>query len=168
MTCLSKPAPGTTRSQEGLAVLTEFLAGADHPGRIHRLLLRLRGLMMAEQGADFLEVFRFFRDRGLDCSEAYHQSARLFRGSLPSRVGPFTKDIAYATGLRMMTNHLRSALQGEGWPTIGLLFCGKTSLEELPTLVELREAGWIAAAEFVPEPFRDRTRLANALKGLDL
>ncbi len=168
LTCLSKAAPGTTRSQEGLAVLTEFLSGADHPGRVQRLLLRLRGLMMAEQGADFLEVFRFFSSHGNSHTESYHQTARLFRGSLPSTVGPFTKDLAYATGLWTMTRHLRSALRGASWSTIELLFCGKTAVEELPTLSELREAGWIAAPEFVPPPFRDRTKLENALEGLEL
>ena len=167
LTCLSKAAPGTTRSQEGLAVLTEFLTGADHPARVRRLLLRLRGLALAEQGADFLEVFRFFREQGCACVDAYQQTSRLFRGSLPSGVGPFTKDIAYGTGLQMMAKHVRSALKGDAWPTIGLLFCGKTSLEELPTLSELRESGWIAAAEFVPPPFQNRATLQEAMRRLE-
>src|SRR5262249_4128701 len=59
---LRKGPPSSTRTQEGLAVLTEFLSGAAHPERLIRLRQRVQGIQMAEHGADFLQVFRHLRE----------------------------------------------------------------------------------------------------------
>jgi uncharacterized protein (TIGR02421 family) len=61
-TFLSKGPPSSTITQEGLAVITEIFAFASHPGRVRRLTNRIEGVAMAEAGANFLEVYRYFLD----------------------------------------------------------------------------------------------------------
>jgi len=59
-TFLSKGPPSSTITQEGLAVLTEIFAFASTPARVRRLTNRIEGVAMAEAGANFLEVYRYF------------------------------------------------------------------------------------------------------------
>src|SRR5262249_29687750 len=94
-TFLSKGPPSSTVTQEGLAVLTEMAAGASFPARVKRLTDRVRAIALAEDGADFLEVYRFFEEQGYEYRDSYKQAARIFRGSLPTGCGPFTKDLSY-------------------------------------------------------------------------
>src|SRR5262249_3509015 len=97
-TFLGKGPPSSTMTQEGLAVLTELLTSASHPGRVRRLTNRAAAVALAERGANFLDVFRFFLDEGYSPKESYQQTTRVFRGSLPEGCGPFTKDLCYSKG----------------------------------------------------------------------
>ena len=63
--------------------MTEVLAFASHPGRLRRLTHRIEGVALAEEGADFLEVYRFFLSEGYDPRESYQHTMRIFRGGLP-------------------------------------------------------------------------------------
>jgi uncharacterized protein (TIGR02421 family) len=92
-TFLSKGPPSSTVTQEGLAVLTEVLAFASHPERVRRLTHRIEAVALAEAGANFLDVYRFYLQEGYDRREAYQHSVRVFRGSLPACCWPFTKDL---------------------------------------------------------------------------
>jgi uncharacterized protein (TIGR02421 family) len=157
---LSKGPPAATRTQEGLAVLMEFLTGVAHPTRVRRLLLRTRAVALAERGADFREVFRLFRDAGDPPRESFHHTARVFRGSRPD-AGPFTKDLCYGQGLLEVWRGVRAALAAGRSAELALLFCGKTVLDELPALAELRDAGLLRAPEYLPPPFTDPGDLAE-------
>ncbi len=154
---LRKGPPSSTRTQEGLAVLTEFLAGAAGAERIRRLSQRVRAIGMAEKGADFCQVFRWFRETEPDEREAYQQTARVFRGSLPSGCGPFTKDLCYVTGLADILAWLNESCQ---LSEVALLFCGKVALADLPILADLQHRGWLAPPRYLPPPFRDANKLA--------
>jgi uncharacterized protein (TIGR02421 family) len=57
---LASSHPGTTRTQEGLAVFAEFITGCMDLDRLSRLTDRVIGIQMACEGADFLEVYRLF------------------------------------------------------------------------------------------------------------
>ena len=70
-TFLGKGPPSSTMTQEGLAVITEIFAFASHPGRVRRLTNRIEGVALAEAGANFLEVFRYFQSEGYDPPESY-------------------------------------------------------------------------------------------------
>ncbi len=63
-TFLAKGPPSSTVTQEGLAILMEVIAFASYPTRLRKLTNRTRAIHMAEEGADFLEVFAFFREQG--------------------------------------------------------------------------------------------------------
>src|SRR5437764_789681 len=54
---------GTTRTQEGLAVFAEIISGAMDPSRLLRLADRVLAIKIAMEGADFLELFRYFCER---------------------------------------------------------------------------------------------------------
>lgn len=154
-TFLSKGAPSSVLTQEGLAVLTELLASASYPERWRRLWGRLEGVAMAEAGAAFRDVYRFFLDQGSDPRECYQHTMRIFRGSLPDGCGPFTKDVSYGKGFLYLRDCLQGASAARQRELIELLFCGKTSLGDLPMLERLRDLGLLSPPRFVPPYSRD-------------
>jgi uncharacterized protein (TIGR02421 family) len=159
---LSRPLPASACTQEGLAVWTEILAFASHPRRLTLLAGRVEAVAMAEAGADFLEVYRFFLQRGLEEREAYRQSVRVFRGCLPDQ-GAFTKDLAYARGYAEVGRCLRDSLVNNRTKDLSLLFTGKVSVEDLPLIQELVEMGLLAPAHYIPPPYADARALAAIL-----
>src|SRR5262249_6709209 len=136
-TFLGKGPPSSTITQEGLAVLTEILAFASHPARLRRLTNRIEGVALAEAGANFLEVYRYFLEEGYDSRESYQQTMRIFRGSLPEGCGPFTKDLSYSKGFVLVYNFVRLAVSRGFVRRVPLLFCGKTTLADIKTLAQL-------------------------------
>jgi uncharacterized protein (TIGR02421 family) len=160
-TFLGKGPPSSTVTQEGLAVLTEILACTSSTQRLRRLCHRVEGVCRAEEGADFLEVFRFFVERGYEPRDSYHYSARIFRGSLPAGCGPFTKDLCYCKGLILVADYLRRAVLRGQATQAQLLFCGKATLADVATLERLVEEGLVAPPRFVPPPFADVSTLSS-------
>jgi len=158
-TFLSKGTPATTIFQEGLAVLTEILSFSSHPNRISKITHRIKAIEMAEEGADFLDVYRFFLHQDFDPETAYQLTTRVFRGSTPT-LGPFTKDLAYSKGFMMIYNYLRLAIAEGKFNRIPLLFIGKTSLEHIADYEELMEDGLIIPAKYIPEHFKDLAGLS--------
>jgi uncharacterized protein (TIGR02421 family) len=173
-TFLSKGPPSSTVTQEGLAVITEIFAFASHPGRVRRLTNRIEGVALAESGANFLDVFRYFLEEGYDPREGYHHTRRIFRGSLPEGCGPFTKDLCYSKGFVLIYNYIRLAVSRGLVRRVPLLFCGKTNLADIKTLAYLEEEGLITPPRFVPPQFSDLHALsawmcfANFLNRLSL
>jgi uncharacterized protein (TIGR02421 family) len=159
-TFLSKGPPSSTLTQEGLAVLTEVLAFASHPARVRRLAHRIQGVALAEAGADFLDVYRFFLDAGYEPRESYQQAMRIFRGSLPAGCGPFTKDLCYSKGFVHLYNFMRLAVSHGKVHRLPLLFCGKTNLDDFKTLALLADEGLLTPPRYLPPPFADWHALA--------
>jgi uncharacterized protein (TIGR02421 family) len=164
-TFLARGSPSAATTQEGLAVLTEILAGASSPRRLRRLGRRAEATAMTEAGADFLEVYRFFLEVGDEPRECYRQAARVFRGGLPRGCGPFTKDLSYVRGLACVTALVRSALRRGRTRVLPLLFCGKTRLEDLSDLERLADEDLLAPARFVPPPFAEAVALQRWAEG---
>jgi uncharacterized protein (TIGR02421 family) len=173
-TFLSKGPPSSTVTQEGLAVITEILAFASHPGRIRRLNNRIEGVAMVEAGANFLDVYRYFLAEGYDPRESYQHSMRIFRGSLPENCGPFTKDLCYSKGFVLVYNYVRLAVSKGLARRVPLLFCGKTTLGDIKILAQLVDEGLLEVPRFVPPQFADLHALtawmcyANFLNRLSL
>jgi uncharacterized protein (TIGR02421 family) len=159
-TFLGKGTPSSTVTQEGLAVLTELLASASYPQRLRRLSHRVEAIARAEAGADFLEVYRFFQDTGYAPRASYQHTVRVFRGSLPSGCGPFTKDLCYAKGFAQVCEHVRRAVECADSAQVTHLFCGKTTLADLPVLTQMVADGLVVPPRHLPPPFADLRRLA--------
>ncbi len=159
-TFLGKGPPSSTVTQEGLAVLTEVFAFASHPERVRRLANRVEGVALAESGADFLDVYRFFLAAGGEPHESYQQAVRVFRGSLPAGCGPFTKDLSYNKGFVLVYHFLRTAVCHGRVGRIPLLFCGKTHFADAEPLAELVGEGLVAPPRYLPPPFADLHALA--------
>lgn len=158
-TFLAKGPPSSTITQEGLAILMEVIAFASYPTRLRRLTNRTRAIHMAEEGADFIEVYRFFRSQDYNEEEAYTQTSRVFRGSTPQGL-PFTKDLSYLKGFIMVYNYIQLAVRKGRLEQIPLLFCGKTTLEDMRTLRQLVEEGMVIPPKYLPSQFADLNALS--------
>jgi hypothetical protein len=117
---------------------------------------------MADAGADFRDVYRFFLTDSDDPRAAYHQAVRVFRGSLPVGAGPFPKDAMYALGLVRLLRVARSADAID----LHLLFAGKAAPADLPLLASLHAAGLLSRPAILPPPFGDAAALAARIHAL--
>ena len=158
-TFLSKGPPSSTVTQEGLAILMEIIGFASYPSRLRKLTNRTRAIHMAEEGADFLQVFDFYREQGFGMSESYGNASRVFRGSVPNGL-PFTKDLSYLKGFIMVYNYIQLAVRKGKLEQVPLLFCGKTTLEDMRTLRQLVDEGLVVPPKYLPDQFRDMNALS--------
>ena len=155
---LSKGSPSSSVIQEGLAVITEVFTFSSYPGRIRKITNRVIALEKVREGADFIEIYRYFIECGLTEEDSYNHSVRVFRGSTPTG-GPFTKDLSYAKGFLLIYNFIRFAISQRRIDMIPLLFTGKLVLDDLPLLSELRETGILTTPYYLPSPFKDLAAL---------
>ena len=156
---LSKGSPSSSVLQEGLAVITEVVTFSSNPGRVRKIVNRVIALEMVRQGANFLDVFKYFIEGGLPDEDSYNNAVRIFRGSTPEG-GPFTKDLSYAKGFLLIYNFIRFAISQHRIDMIPLLFCGKVVLDDMPLLADLREHGLIIPPVYLPPPFKDLSALS--------
>jgi len=136
--------PVNTRTQEGLAVLAEFLSGNTMMVRLRELGLRVLAADMMIAGADFKKVFRFLvNEHKLDVDQAFYLTARVFRG------GGFTKDYLYLRGLKEMYKFWKSGKD------MSPLLIGKTTLEFYGTIKELMERGILNKPKYITSVFEN-------------
>ncbi|HHH35979.1 MAG TPA: DUF1704 domain-containing protein [Gammaproteobacteria bacterium] len=118
---------GYDETQEGLAVLAEYLVGGLSRPRLRTLAGRVLAVDALAAGADFIETFRLLHDvHGFGAQTAYTIAMRVHRG------GGLTKDQVYLRGFRDLLAHLGS---GGSFET---LLLGKFSLRQVPWIEELR------------------------------
>jgi uncharacterized protein (TIGR02421 family) len=156
---LSVGSPRVTACQEGLAVLMETLTFSSYPQRALRVSDRVVAVDMAEQGADFIEVYRFFVNRGLSEHESYRITQRVFRGGTLSGTSVFTKDISYLRGFVENVNFIRSAINSGVPEILPMLFVGKVTLDDIPILYQHYLEGTIAGPQHMPAMFRNMNGL---------
>ncbi|HEU5398861.1 MAG TPA: flavohemoglobin expression-modulating QEGLA motif protein [Gammaproteobacteria bacterium] len=172
-TFLSKGPPSSTITQEGLAIFMEIITFSSYPTRLRRLANRIRAVRVAEEGGDFLQVYQFFLAQGFSEGESFANASRIFRGSTPDGA-PFTKDLSYNKGFIMIYNYLRLAVRKGMLNRIPLLFCGKTTLEDMRTLSQFVDEGIIVPPRFLPPQISDLNGItawmcySNFLNRLDL
>ena len=142
--------PGTTRTQEGLAVYSEYVSGTLGMDRLRRLADRILAVQLVIDGADFIELYRWFLERSADPEQAFESTRRIFRGAPMTGGAPFTKDCAYLSGYLQVATFIRAAFRAGRADTIGLLFAGKIDLFAIPALGELRRQGLVRPAQFAP------------------
>lgn len=142
--------PGTTRTQEGLAVFSEFVSGTLELDRLRRLADRVVAVQMACDGADFVAVYRWFLERSASPEQAFESTRRIFRGSPLSGGAPFTKDCGYLSGLLGVLMLVRAVFACNRTDILGLLFAGKLDMSALPALADLRQRGLCRRARFLP------------------
>lgn len=156
---LSKGSPSCSVIQEGLAVITEVVSFSSYPGRMRKITNRVIALDKVTHGANFLDIYRYFIECGLQEEDSYNNTVRIFRGSTPTG-GPFTKDLSYAKGFVLIYNFIRFAISQHRIDAIPLLFTGKLVLDDLPLLSELRTQGLLTSPVYLPPPFRDLSALS--------
>jgi uncharacterized protein (TIGR02421 family) len=142
--------PGTTRTQEGLAVFSEFISGALELDRFRRLADRVLATQMTIDGADFVEVYRWFAERSATPEQAFESTRRIFRGGVISGGAPFTKDVVYLSGFLQVSTFARAAFAAGRADCLRIVFAGKLDLHAIPALCELHQLGLCRRARFLP------------------
>lgn len=142
--------PGTTRTQEGLAVFAEFVSGTLELDRFRRLADRVLAVQQVIEGADFVELFRWFSDRTPSPEQAFESTRRIFRGGPITGGAPFTKDNVYISGFLGVSTFVRAAFVQDRVDALSLLFAGKLDLSAIPALCELRRLGLCRPATHLP------------------
>lgn len=159
--CLGSPR--TTRHQEGLATYAEIVTGSMDLVRLRRIALRVRGVSMALEGADFLEVFRMFLEEGQGEEESAQSAMRVFRGGDPRGGVAFTKDGTYIGGLLEVHTFLRVAVR-DGRPELILnLFAGRLTLKDVVELDPAFREGLFVGPHYMPTWAADLRRLTAML-----
>lgn len=126
LTLLTIGLPGYDETQEGLAVLAEYLTGGLDPRRLRVLAARVVAIGQMLDGADFLAIFESLRTE--------HQMPARTAWSIAIRVvvaGGSVKDAIYLRGI----THLLAALAAGS--SLDGLFVGKLALEHLPLVQDL-------------------------------
>lgn len=147
--------PGTTKTQEGLAVFAEYITNSIDLDRLRRLADRIIAIQMSIDGADFLEVYQYFVERIGNESQAYENSRRVFRGGVLTGGAPFTKDGVYLEGLIRVHNFLKAIAANGRADCLRLLFCGKLDIEDMPVIYKLEKMGLCKAPKYLPPWVKD-------------
>jgi uncharacterized protein (TIGR02421 family) len=150
---LAAGGPRTTRTQEGLAVFAELDARRLSPARMQRLAVRVKLVAAAEDGADFIELYRSLLEDGARPRDAYLDAQRVCRGGRVEGGAPFTKDACYLAGLVEVYTFLATFARGGHRDELAMLLAGRCALDDLDALVELRRAAVLDPPQFVPPWF---------------
>ena len=153
-------APRTTATQEGLATMAELITGSMDLSRLRRLALRIGAVKHAIEGADFVEVFRYFLRAGQSEDESARSAMRVFRGGDPRGKIAFTKDVVYLHGLIGVHTFLRRAIAERRVELIPRLFAGRLTVGDVLRLEDQFEGGVIWPGRFVAHWAADPRRLA--------
>jgi uncharacterized protein (TIGR02421 family) len=160
---LALGSPRTTWTQEGLATFSELISASVDLHRMRRIALRTHAVQMGLDGADFIEIFRFFLDAGQDEYESFQSTARIFRGGDTRGGIVFTKDVVYLQGLLRTHTFLRKAVQSNKFRYAEHLFAGRMTLGDVIALEPFFESGVIAAPVYEPPWLQQRSCLAAYL-----
>lgn len=134
--------PVNTETQEGLAILSEYLSGNITMKRLKKLAFRVIIVDMMCNGANFIECFSFLvNEHNLDHDDAYSLVTRIFRG------GGFTKDYLYLSGFVKILKFWQNGNDLEP------LLIGKTSLGFYNTIDEMIQREMIVKPKFVTNSF---------------
>lgn len=143
--------PVNTKTQEGLAILAEYLSGNLSLKRLKKIAIRVLLVNMMIEGASFSESYAFVRAH-YKCSqsEAFNMVTRVFRG------GGFTKDYLYLSGFTQM---LRFWEKGNN---LDPLLIGKTSFGFINTINEMIQREMIQAPKFLTQSFNEPNQMEHA------
>ena len=144
--------PKNTLTQEGLAVLAEYLSGTLTIERLQELALRVLCIKYLIKGHDFSSAYRRLLHKfDLDPDFAWYVTARVYRG------GGFTKDYLYLQGFKEILK-LR-----ETEPDFNNLLIGKTSFEYLETINEMIDRKFIEAPRNITLPYINPVQSSDVL-----
>lgn len=153
-------APRTTRTQEGLAVMAELITNSIDITRLRRVALRVLAVKMALDGADFIEVFKFFLDAGQPEVESVRSAQRIFRGGAVKDGVVFTKDAVYLQGLLEVHTFFRISIRDNHPELVRNLFAGRLTMGDAIRLSPLFQSGWLSPPVYMPVWATDLRRLA--------
>lgn len=152
--------PAYDETQEGLAVLAEYVTGGLDPQRIRLLAGRVVAVDRLLAGADFLEIFQDLHEgHGFPPRVAWGVTIRV------ARSGGLTKDIIYLRGISRLLEFVSER------KTIEPLLVGKLSLDHVPLIEDLLQReilrpAWIRPRWLDTESAQER--LGRAFDGMNV
>ncbi len=142
--------PRTTMTQEGLAVFFEMYGHSMSQRRFLAICDRVHAVELVESGADFIQLYRWYRERSDTDMEAFFAASRIFRGTNLKGGAPFTKDVVYVGGLLGLFSFLQIAVKNQNRLLVESLIAGRIALEDVGTIAWLRTHGIIEPPKYVP------------------
>ena len=134
--------PVNTKTQEGMAILSEYLSGTLTIERMKELALRVMAVHKMVNGHDFCETFSYLKNISrLSDERVFYLTARAFRG------GGFTKDYLYLRGFREVLKYFGAGNRLE-W-----LLVGKTSVHYAELIHELIDRKILLPPRYVTKAF---------------
>jgi hypothetical protein len=118
---------------------------------------------MALDGADFIEVFRYFSEAGQDPIESFSSAQRIFRGVPTTGGAAFTKDTVYLRGLIGVHTFFRWALRQRKLRLCRLLFAGKMTLADVQRFEPMFDCGALVPPRWLPHWLARANGLAGML-----
>ena len=126
LTLLTIGLPGYDETQEGLAVLAEYLTGGLDPRRLRVLAARVVAIAELLDGAAFLEIFDLLRtEYRIPTRTAWSIAIRVVVG------GGSVKDAIYLRGISRILDALAEGID------LDVLFVGKLALDDVPLIQDL-------------------------------
>lgn len=160
---LGRTSPRVTATQEGLAVFAELMSGAIDITRLKRISLRIVAIDMALNGANFVEVYRYFNGCGQSVADSFHSTQRVFRGVPLTGGAAFAKDNVYLSGLLTVHTFFRWALRQRRMDLLRHLFAGKLALHDVLSLQPYFDSGAILPPRWLPPWMQHVQGLAGKL-----
>lgn len=135
---LSLGCPVNTTTQEGLAILCEYLAGFMTLSRLKILALRVVAVESMINERNFKNTFLLLKEQHQVADDlAFTITARIYRG------GGFTKDFLYLQGFHQMLNAYETR------PDFNNLLSGKVSIDHLPLITRLIERQYLVGPKLI-------------------
>lgn len=135
---MSLGCPLNTLTQEGLAILCEYLSGCLTLPRLKVLALRVLAVNSMIHEKDFCRTFAMLRDEhGASDELAFTVTARVYRG------GGFTKDYLYLSGFHQVLNAYESE------QNFLHLLSGKATINYLPVISRLIDKGFLQSPSYI-------------------
>jgi len=160
---LALNSPRITATQEGLATFAELMSGAIDIDRLKRISLRIVAIDKALDGADFIDVFRFFLESGQTEADSFASAMRVFRGAPLSGGAAFTKDTVYLHGLLSVHTFFRWALRHGKFALCRNLFAGKMTLRDAIAIEPWFDSHYLAPPAYIPPWVQNAHGLAGSL-----
>ncbi|MCB0505215.1 MAG: DUF1704 domain-containing protein, partial [Cyclobacteriaceae bacterium] len=136
--------PINTLTQEGLAILAEYLSGNLTLSRLRKLALRVIAVDMMCSGADFVECFNQLKNKyDVEPNLAFNITTRIYRG------GGFTKDYLYLSGFVKVLRFWEN--QNDLKP----LLIGKTSIDFYNVIDEMIGREMVSPPKYVTRSFEE-------------
>lgn len=128
--------PVNTRTQEGLAIMSEYYSNTLTVKRLKELSLRVVGIASMVNHQNFAKTAELLREYGMSLEDSFNLTTRIYRG------GGFTKDYLYLSGLKEVSQLMKESDEYRE------LMIGKTNADYLPLINEMIDRKLILAPKF--------------------
>jgi uncharacterized protein (TIGR02421 family) len=156
-------APRITATQEGLAQFSELITGSIHLLRLKRIALRIIALDMAFNGADFIDLFKFFKKQGDSDEESYLSAMRIFRGGTPKGGVIFMKDGVYIKGMLEVYSFFIKSMKENKLEQMRIFFAGKMTTTDVEDMNSMADTEILEQPKYIPLWFEQIHNLAAIL-----